>query len=256
VTPPDDTPAYCAACGSGLVPGTRFCTSCGATVAAAAPPEPAAAPPPPPAAPPPPDPPAAPSAPAPPPDRFVLGTPTANERWRNPIVIAAAVASVLLGGGVASWRFFLTASEAPSVVQRLAPLASDPPEAAATTPEAADVPESVQAIDSVLRRSARGRDAALLQRDYGAALRNRRQLLARLDQIAVPEQPQRLAQAYATLRAALEASARADVQHRACGCDEVQPGDVTATRLKRRFVVQFNPYAQRYLGHSIDPDRI
>jgi hypothetical protein len=262
--PPSSGPQACGACGRELAPGVRFCTGCGSPAQAAAEPPPATV-----------------ELPALEPrerEQWALGTPPAGESWwRNPIVLVATAVTLLLGGGVASWKFFLDASEPASLVRQLP--ASDTASADASAPaeqeageedpfatpgseepadgqDPDDVFVTARALQQILARSQAGRAAALQQRDYGAALRNREQLLRELDGLAVPPEPARLAQAYATLREAIEASARADEQHLACGCDDVQPADEQATQLKRRFAELFDPYARRYFGGPVDPSRI
>lgn len=240
-------PTTCASCGYAFAPDKRFCTRCGA---AAAPGdfEPAA---------PPSLPPAPPRQP-----RWALDTPPANERWwHNPVVIVGTVVALVMGGGgAAAWRFFLASGQTDPLVRAL----STPADADASAGTAADTPSEplvdvstvVLQIQRVLVRSERGRIAVVQRRDYGAALRNREALVATLDEIEVPAAPENLARAYATLRAALEASADADAQHLACGCDALQPADHEASALKRRFAIEFDPYARAYLGGPVDPNRI
>lgn len=248
----------CRACGHVSAAGTRFCTRCGAALAVVEPPAEQAAP----AEPPPPD-------PVPPstlagtehsPARWALDTPPANEPWwRNPIVVAMAAVSILFGGGVASWRFFIAAgSDTVRVVHALPSAEQAPPasEPAATTQPTTDAAVPVRAIGRLLQESATGRAAALNEHDYGAALRNRRRLLTELDRVRVPAQESRLGQADTVLQAALAASARADAGHLACGCEAELSADRTASQLKRRFAILFDPYARRYLGGPIDPGQI
>jgi hypothetical protein len=255
-------PATCASCGRSLAPGARFCTGCGAgvPVPAAPAPEPAA-----------PVPPASDPVPRTPDQtpHWALGTPPANERWwHNPIVIVGTILTVLLGSGVASWRvFFAESGGTTSIVRALAPQGASSPDGGATTQaapttgttpqsSAADVSTPVLQIQQLLRRSETGLVAAREQRDYAAALRNRESIEAALARIDVSAGPQRFQQAYATLRAAIRASAHADGRHIDCGCDTLLPADVAATRLKRRFARLFDPYARQYLGGPVDPDRI
>lgn len=251
----------CAACGDASPPGMRFCTRCGAPLTSVGEPPAVAGPA---------EPPTAPFAgterpaaaahrPAP---RWRLDTPPANESWwRNPIVIAIAVVTALGGGGVASWQFFIRSS---STVSALHALPQAKAQAAPTTTAAAPVPGApsadetafVGSIVDILRQSHAGIHAARGAHDYGAALGNRRRLVAALDRLDPTGQAESLTTAYATLREALAASARADAAHIACGCDDTLAEDVTATRLKRRFARQFDAYARRYAGHPVDPDLI
>jgi hypothetical protein len=174
-------------------------------------------------------------------------------------LVAAVVTLIGGGGGVTTWRL-LAAGDRVVSVHSSSPPATTPTSTAqtvaATVPGGRALALAVGDIDRLLVRSKAGRTAALQQRDYAAALHNRRVLLVELDRLTVPAQPSELAHAAATLRAALRASARADAEHLACGCDALQPGDVEAQRLKRRFAALFNPLAVRYLGHEIDPDQI
>lgn len=245
--------AACETCGHASTPGMRFCTACGAPRADAesSAPETTAAE----------APAAAPTVPERP--RWALDTPPANESWwRNPVVVAIAVVTLLLGGGgVASWRLFWSASATESALHALPQSNAAPAhDTTATTSTAGTGTEQestlVGEVGSILRRSAAGRSAALRDRDYGAALRNRRSLIAALDRLVVPAQSAGLVRALGTLRTALEASARADAQHLACGCDTELPDDVAASRLKRRFALLFDPYARRYAVSPVDPARI
>ena len=111
-------------------------------------------------------------------------------------------------------------------------------------------------IERVLERSRAGLRAARTEHDYAAAFDNRTYLVSVLDGIDASGQAAGLARAYATLRKALFASARADRGHLLCACDETLPADFTATDLKRRFARQFNPYARRNGAATVDPDRI
>lgn len=245
----------CVACGHVSAPGTRFCTRCGIQLPLDADrptaPQPQHAS-------------AVPSVPADPQPsgqhaqpRWKLDTPPANERWwRNPVVIVIALVTALGGGGVASWQFFIRSSSSVMALHAL-------PQASRTTartsaPAAPAVDEAAFAgqIDDILQQSHAGIHAARGEHDYATALRNRRRLVAALDRLDVTGQAAPLAAAYATLHDALAASARADASHLACGCDDTLPDDVAATRLKRRFAAELNPYAQRYAGHAVDPDRI
>ena len=252
MTEPTDESEACPSCGHALKEGLNFCTHCGTAATLAETPvreaSPVLTPEPP---------------PEPPAPQWSLGTPPANERWwHNPIVIGGTVVTLLLGGGgVASWEFFAGSSETAAVVRGLA--AKSPTGNAITTatttvaPEpTVDVSAPVLQIQRILVRSEAGRVAALERHDYGAALRNRQRLMVALDEVDVPVQPERLARAYATLRAAIRASAHADEQHLACGCDSLESGDISASQLKRRFAIEFDPYARRYLGGPVDPNRI
>jgi len=247
--------AACAACGHRSPAGMRFCTRCGAQLAST-PEAPEAAPAPPEAASAAVAPPAAPSA-APP--RWTLDTPPANERWwRNPIVVAMAVVAALGGGGVASWQFFVRSS-APASAIRHVQSPSVPGAGRTETDPALPTPDEgafIARLEQVLRRSSAGLRAARTQHDYAAAYDNRIALVRVLDGMDTAGQEAGLAHAYATLRTALAASARADLQHRRCACDETLPEDFAATDLKRRFARQFNPYARRHGAAVIDPDRI
>jgi hypothetical protein len=261
-TTEDGGDPICRACGHASAAGTRFCTRCGAAVADVEPPaeqvataesrQPDPAPP---------GGPAGDVQPQPQPQsRWALDTPPANEPWwRNPIVVAMAAVSIVFGGGVASWRFFISAGGDTVQVVRALPSADQSgssPEPAATTRPTTDTAVSVRAIGRLLQESATGRAAALNEHDYRAALRNRRQLLTELDRVQVPAQENQLGRADAILRAALAASARADEGHLACGCAAELSADRTASQLKQRFAILFDPYARRYLGGPVDPGRI
>lgn len=251
------TGPICPACGHPAVVGTRFCTRCGAALPARVPDAEASQPEIERTAPIAEERPA--GAPQPPPPRWALDAPPANESWwRNPIVLAVAVATVLLGSGVASWRFFIASSDTVSAVHALG--RREPPPPATTPPEPPPASETDEAaivaqVAEIVRRSETGL-RAVRGGDYAGALGNRLRLVAALDRLDAPPQPARLAHAVMTLRAALAASARADRSHIACGCDERLSQDVTAHELKYDFADEFAPYARRYLGHALDPERI
>jgi hypothetical protein len=109
----------------------------------------------------------------------------------------------------------------------------------------------VVAVSDVLAFAGRGRVAA--QRgDWATALSNRQATLARLARIRAVA---RLAGPLGFLRAALQASIRADRLRVACGCGAENPQDVAATELKRRFLAGFNPLANRYVKRTYtEPD--
>lgn len=194
--------------------------------------------------------------------------------WRNPIVVVGTVIVLLTGGGAVTW-WRLGATQADTSVAPIA-RAVVPPQTAATTQAPAPAPASTPAptttaaappsaepdprpatesIGAVLARAEPGR-AALRRRDYAAALRNRRTVVAAVRGMDVSAAPSVLRRAERLLRAATEASAAADQQHIDCGCDGLQPADRTAHGLKRRCAEVFDPYARRFLGHSVDPNRI
>jgi hypothetical protein len=253
------TGPICPACGHPAAVGTRFCTRCGAAlpvpVAGAEAPQ-SGAPEVARAAPIAEERPA--RAPQQSPPRWTLDTPPANESWwRNPVVLAVAVVTVLFGSGVASWRFFIASSDTVSAIH--APRGEPSPPATTPTvpPPTSKTDEAalVAQVMAIVRRSEMGL-RAVRGGDYAGALDNRRRLVAEVDRLEVPPEPARLAHAVMTLRAALAASARADRSHIACGCDERLPQDVSAHDLKYDFADEFDPYARRYLGHPVDPERI
>jgi hypothetical protein len=110
---------------------------------------------------------------------------------------------------------------------------------------------AVVAVASVLAFGGAGRTAA--QRgDWSAALRNRQATLARLARAPVMRS---LTASVGFLRAALQASIKADQARVRCGCGAENPQDVAATELKRRFLAGFNPLASRYLRRTYsEPD--
>jgi hypothetical protein len=110
---------------------------------------------------------------------------------------------------------------------------------------------SVVAVGRVLAFAGAGR-AAAQRGDWAAALRNRQATLARLARVRAAGP---VAASLGFLRAALQASVKADQARVTCGCGAENPQDVAATELKRRFLDAFNPLASRYLGRTYsEPD--
>jgi hypothetical protein len=109
----------------------------------------------------------------------------------------------------------------------------------------------VVAVAAVLAFAGAGRSAAQ-HGDWAGALRNRQATLARLARVPVAGS---LSAPLGFLRAALQASIKADQGRVKCGCGAENPQDVAATELKRRFLGGFNPLASRYLHRSYaEPD--
>jgi serine/threonine-protein kinase len=111
----------------------------------------------------------------------------------------------------------------------------------------------VEQMGALLDLSAEGR-AVTIAGDFQAAADNRREILGQLDAMTVPaelESPRLLFQR------AMQASLAADLAHQDCGtCPSASSADRRASFFKRRFVRAFNPYAQRYLQRSFNPNEI
>jgi hypothetical protein len=193
----------------------------------------------------------------------------------GPVLLVLAFVLVVAGGAVVAWRL---ADRASSSSSRSPSTASAPRTAAskggaraaaggsrsrsgashsaAASPSRSAVAApsartSVVAVGRVLAFAGAGRSAAQ-HGDWAAALRNRQATLARLARVrAAPS----LAAGLSFLRAALQASIKADQARVKCGCSAENPQDVAATELKRRFLDAFNPLASRYLGRTYsEPD--
>jgi hypothetical protein len=111
----------------------------------------------------------------------------------------------------------------------------------------------VEQMGSLLDLSAEGRSVTEAG-DFNAAAANRQEILDRLNGLAVPAD---LQASYTLFQQAMQASLQADVNHLTCGtCSAATRADRRATFFKRRLVRTFNPFAQRYLQRSFDPDNI
>src|SRR3954470_14138664 len=115
------------------------------------------------------------------------------------------------------------------------------------------VQQGVTDIANVLDLSQQGRQLTIDGR-YTEAIANRQQVLDRIDALKVAPQ---LAQSRRLLRNAVEASLAADQALVQCTtCASTQAANARATRLKNAFVLQFNPYATKYLRRSFDANSL
>src|SRR3954453_13772507 len=115
------------------------------------------------------------------------------------------------------------------------------------------VQQGVTDIANVLDLSQQGRQLTIDGR-YTEAIANRQQVLDRIE--ALKGAPQ-LAQSRRLLRNAVEASLAADQALVRCTtCSSTQAANARATRLKNAFVLQFNPYATKYLQRSFDANSL
>ncbi|MEA2444646.1 MAG: hypothetical protein QOJ12_1938, partial [Thermoleophilales bacterium] len=111
----------------------------------------------------------------------------------------------------------------------------------------------VEQMGSLLDLSAEGRSVTEAG-DFNAAAANRQQILDRLGALSVPAD---LEPSHALFQQAMRASLQADLAHLQCGtCPAATRADRRATFLKRQLVRTFNPFAQRYLQRSFDPNNI
>ena len=157
------------------------------------------------------------------------------------LLIAGAIAVVLMTRGGDDGDATPVAQQQPQQQQQQqqAPPTSD-----------AAVKADVEELGAILDLSAEGRDATS-QGEFATAQSNRQAVLDRLGGTPVADE---LQQAHVLLRDAIMASLESNIAHQDCGCTQLLPADREATRLKRQFSTEFNPYAQRYLQRSYDPD--
>jgi hypothetical protein len=107
----------------------------------------------------------------------------------------------------------------------------------------------VSDISNVLDLSQQGRQLTI-DGNFSAAIANRQQVLDRIDALKLNPQ---LEPSRRLLRNAVQASLEADQALIRCTtCASTQAANKRATRLKNAFVLEFNPYATKYLRRSFD----
>src|SRR3954470_17829011 len=145
------------------------------------------------------------------------------------LAVAGAIAAVLLNQG---------SDKNPT------PPPNPPPQVNGPT-----VQQGVADIANVLDLSQQGRQLTI-DGQYSAAIANRQQVLDRIDALKLAPQLERSRQ---LLRNAVQASLEADQALIQCtACAPTQAANQRATRLKDAFVLEFNPYATKYLRRSFD----
>jgi hypothetical protein len=115
------------------------------------------------------------------------------------------------------------------------------------------VQDGVAQIAGALDLSEQGRTLTV-NGEYGAAIANRTQVLDQVDGLTLaPElEPSRT-----LLRAAVQASLDADRALQQCTtCSSTADANRRATDLKQRFVLEFNPFATKYLQRSFDSNSL
>jgi serine/threonine protein kinase len=115
------------------------------------------------------------------------------------------------------------------------------------------VQQGVSDIAGVLDLSQQGRQLTI-DGNYSAAIANRQQVLDRIDGLKLAPQLER---SRTLLRNAVRASLAADQALVQCTtCAGTQRANRHATDLKNRFVLEFNPYATKYLQRSFDANSL
>jgi serine/threonine-protein kinase len=179
--------------------------------------------------------------PAPPPP-----LPAGRSPW--PAVIAVVLA-LLVAGGVAA-ALLLTGGDSKPTPR---PVTSTPVTPPVETPSGPTVQDGVAQIAGALDLSEQGRTLTV-NGEYGAAIANRTQVLDQVDGLTLaPElEPSRT-----LLRAAVQASLDADRALQQCTtCSSTADANRRATDLKQRFVLEFNPFATKYLQRSFDSNSL
>jgi hypothetical protein len=210
------------------------------------PPSPPIAAPPPPNAPPP-------AAPQQPPSHVTSVLPTGRSPW--PAVVAIVVALLIAGGvGIAllaggdNGNGTKSASAADQQAQR-----QQRQQQRGQVQPTDQLRAPVEHMGGLLDLSAEGRSVTEAG-DFQRAADNRQEILGQLRALSVPAalEPSRT-----LFVRAMQASLEADHTHLACGtCPAATRADRRATFFKRQLVRTFNPFAQRYLQRSFDPDNI
>jgi hypothetical protein len=115
------------------------------------------------------------------------------------------------------------------------------------------VQQGVTQLASVLDLSQQGRTLTV-NGDLTAAIANRQQVLDRIGALKLAPQ---LEQSRLLLRNAVQASLEADQALIQCqACASTQAANQRATRLKTAFVLEFNPFATKYLQRSFDANSL
>ena len=115
------------------------------------------------------------------------------------------------------------------------------------------VQQGVSRIANVLDLSQQGRTLTI-NGDYTAAIANRQQVLDKIDALKLNSQ---LEPSRRLLRNAVQASRDADQALIQCqACASTQAANQRATRLKNAFVLEFNPFATKYLQRSFDANSL
>jgi serine/threonine protein kinase len=203
------------------------------------------------AAPAPEPPPTAPTAPTAPQPHPVYGyglepETTALPTKRSPWLAVLAVLAVLLAGGGVTAALLLTKDDKKSPAATSAPVNTPPP-------SGPSVRDGVAQIASVLDLSQQGRTLTI-DGEYAAAIANRQQVLDKLDGLNLAPE---LEQSRTLLRRAVQASLDADQALLECTtCASTDAANQRATDLKQQFVLEFNPFATRYIQRSFDSNSL
>jgi hypothetical protein len=129
----------------------------------------------------------------------------------------------------------------------------NPPNPPPHTPSGPTAQQGTADIANVLDLSQQGRQLTIDGR-YTEAIANRQQVLDRIDALKLSPQ---LEQSRTRLRNAVQASLAADQALVQCTtCAATQAANARATRLKNAFVLEFNPYATKYLQRSFDANSL
>ena len=154
------------------------------------------------------------------------------------VVVAGVIVALSLGGG----------GRAASVGSQ--PGTTSPPVRQAGGPT---VRAGVAQIGAVLDLSQEGRTLTA-SGDYRGAISNRTTVLGKINGLRLAPELQR---SRLLLRFAVRASLRADQALLQCTtCAITLAANKRATRLKQRFVIEFNPFATRYLQRSFDSNSL
>lgn len=169
------------------------------------------------------------------------------------IVSGLLIAAAGVGAFLALRHGGSNSASPPATTVQTIQVTTQQPTTPATTPSAAGGAEVVAArkLEAIVRFSGQGR-VAVRSGQYDAAIANRQETLARLQQLTGGSA--RFQRAKRTFAQAINASLQSDEAY-ASGGDASQ-SDAEATRLKRLFVSQFNPIARRYGLEPFDANGI
>lgn len=160
-------------------------------------------------------------------------------------IALAAVLALLFVGGVVAAVVLLSKNDSPAV--------KPPPTVVTQPPGGPTVQDGVTKIAGVLDLSQRGRSLTIAGR-YSEAIANRQQVLDQLDGLTLAPS---LEGSRTLLRQAVQASLGADQALLQCTtCASTLAANQRATDLKQQFVIEFNPFARRYLQHSFSADSL
>jgi len=171
-------------------------------------------------------------------------TPSAQRRTRRRRILIAGAAALLVAAAVVA--VVLSSGKSPASPGRQTHNAAPAPsrKQAAT---ASSLKQQVAMLNGIVQLFIEGKRLSHVEHKYNAAAANRMRVLQRLDAFHAPPQLQAATQ---KLRAMTEDSLLFNRYMAAGETARARAPDNAHNALRAPFVDEFNPYAQRYLGHT------